>query len=408
MVVICVPKMVFKSIQMNTKPKLIRITTVPISMNIILKGQLAFINQYFEVIGVSGYDEKHFNKIEKREGIKMHQIEMARNISVFKDLRALWKLYFFLKKEKPSIVHTHTPKAGLLGMMASKIANVPIRLHTVGGIPQIELKGWKRAILNFTEKLTYRFANKVYPNSVGLKDLILDMGYCDKTKLKVLANGSSNGVNIDYFAPNFVENTIAYKTKLRRDIGLEDKDIVFLFVGRIAHDKGINELVEAFERLTIEQFSNAKLVLIGPFEKDYGILDSRTKVVLEENKNIKLLGRYDDVRPYYLISDIFVLPTYREGFPNAVLEAQSMGLPCIVTNINGCNEIIQHKHNGLIVPVKDSMALHNAMKILLDDENYRLKLASFSRQNIVKKYKQDIIWNALLEEYNTMLEGKMK
>ena len=393
---------------MNAKPKLVRITTVPISMNIILKDQLAFMNQYFEVVGISGYDVKHFNEIEKREGIKMYHIEMARNISVFKDLRALWKLYKFLKKEKPDIVHTHTPKAGLLGMIASRFANIPIRLHTVGGIPQIELKGLKRAILNFTEKLTYGFAHKIYPNSVGLKDLILDMGYCDKKKIKVLANGSSNGVDTDHFKPNYIDKPDILTSELRNKIGLNKEDFVFLFVGRIAQDKGIIELITAFERLMNDGYNNIKLILVGPFEKNYGIVNDQTKSSIEANKNVKLLGRFDDVRPYYLISDSFVLPTYREGFPNAVLEAQSMGLPCIVTNINGCNEIIQDKKNGLIVPVKDSIELYKAMKMLIDDENYRLKLASFSRQNIIEKYKQEIVWKALLEEYNIMLEGIMK
>ena len=393
---------------MNTKPKLVRITTVPISMNIILKGQLGFMNRYFDVIGVTGYDEKHFNEIAEREGVRMKTIEIARDISIFKDVKALWNLIKFLRKERPEIVHSHTPKAGLLGMLASKIAGVPVRLHTVGGIPQIQLKGWKRAVLNFTEKLTYRLAHKIYPNSVGLKDLILEMGYCDKKKIKVLANGSSNGVNTDYFKPNYVDNSSSFRSKLRNKIGLNKEDFVFLFVGRIAQDKGIIELIAAFERLMNDGYNNIKLILVGPFEKNYGIVNDQTKSSIEANKNVKLLGRFDDVRPYYLISDTFVLPTYSEGFPNAVLEAQSMGLPCIVTNINGCNEIIQDKKNGLIVPVKDSIELYKAMKMLIDDENYRLKLASFSRQNIIEKYKQEIVWKALLEEYNIMLEGIMK
>lgn len=392
---------------MNPKPKLIRITTVPISMNIILRGQLGFMNQYFEVIGVTGYDFKHYTEIKERENIRMHEIDMVRNISVLKDLKALWQLYWFFKKEKPDIVHTHTPKAGLLGMIASKIAGVPHRLHTVGGIPQIEFSGWRKKILDITEKVTYRLAHKVYPNSLGLKQIILEMKYCRDSKLKVLANGSSNGVNIDFFKPNFAINNIdEYKSICRKKYNLDENDIVFLYVGRIAKDKGINELIDAFGKLNREQSNTIKLILIGPFEKDHGILDNKTKRMLEENENIKVLGRFDDVRPFYLISDVFVFPTYREGFPNVVLEAQSMGLPCIVTNINGCNEIIKNGYNGLIISVKNSEDLYIAMRKLAFDKEYRLDLSSKSRKNIIDNYRREIVWNALLDEYNTFIGNK--
>ena len=133
----------------KSKPKLVRITTVPISMNIILKGQLEFMNKYFEVVGVTGYDEKHFNDCRDREGIRMEVVEMSRTINIIKDIKSLILLYFLFRREKPQIVHSHTPKAGLLGMLAAQLARVPIRLHTVGGMPLTEAKGVKRKLLNF-------------------------------------------------------------------------------------------------------------------------------------------------------------------------------------------------------------------------------------------------------------------
>lgn len=154
-------------------PKLIRITTVPVSLNILLRGQHAFMRQQgFEVIGVSSGGGE-LQEVAQREQISTRRIEMARTISPLKDLKSLWQLYKLFRKEKPDIVHSHTPKAGLLGMLAARLSGVPIRLHTVAGLPLTESRGAKRKLLEFTEKLTYRCAHRIYPNSQGLCDFIL-------------------------------------------------------------------------------------------------------------------------------------------------------------------------------------------------------------------------------------------
>lgn len=385
------------------KPKLVRTTTVPISMNIILRGQLEYMNQYFEVIGVTGEDKKHFREIGTREGIRMHSLEMARGINLIKDIKSLWAFFWFLREEKPEIIHTHTPKAGLIGMLAGWLARVPIRLHTVGGMPLVEIKGLKRLFLAILEKFTYRLAHRVYPNSYGLMEIILANKFCFPQKLKVIANGGSNGINTSYFNPDlFTEED---KVRKRREIGLGKSDLVLCFVGRIAREKGIRELIDAVTYLVeIEKIQNIHLILVGGFEKDYGVLDTKYKSSINELPYVKFLGRFDDVRPYYAISNIFVLPSYREGFPNAVLEAGAMGLPAIVSNINGCNEIVQDQYNGLIIPSKDTRALSEAIKTLVLKKEKRLQLGAHARNRILNNYKREYIWEELLKEYYAHLK----
>lgn len=387
------------------KVKLVRITTMPISMDIILKNQLGYMNQFFEVIGVTGDDGKHYNNIQKRENIRMHAVGMSRAISPFKDIISLYRLFIFLKKEKPRIVHTHTPKAGFLGMLAAKLANVPVRLHTVAGLPLIEATGVKRKILDTVEKITYRIAHRVYPNSFGLKKIITDNKFCEPNKLKVIANGGSNGVNIERFKPTFIENSDNVRRELRKKLGISENDIVFSFTGRIANDKGMRELIDAFKDLKSKDKNvTIKLILIGLPEKDYiNMIKNNFKEFTKDNPNILYLGRFDDVRPYYLISDIFVLPSYREGLPNSLLEAGAMGLPCITTDINGCNEIVKNGLNGLIIPPKDTNALKEAMDTLANDHKKRKILADNARSNVVANYKQELIWSELLKEYKSFL-----
>jgi glycosyltransferase involved in cell wall biosynthesis len=382
--------------------KLIRITTVPDSLRGILSGQLKFMSDKYEVIAVSS-DGQMLNEVKIHEGVKVVPINMARTIAPFKDLKALIQLYFLFKKEKPLIVHTHTPKAGILGMVASKLAGVPNRLHTVAGLPLLLAKGNRRKVLNLVEKVTYTCATEVFPNSFGLKDIIIENNFCNPSKLKVLANGSSNGVNTRYFDPSlFSENE---KNELKSNLGIDKNDLVFIFLGRIVSDKGINEMINAFKRLNNE-VALIKLLLVGPLESHLDPLDKKTIKEIESNKNIINIGLQNDVRPYFAIADILVFPSYREGFPNVVMEAGAMGLPSIVSNINGCNEIIKEGENGWIIPVKDEEAIYNKMKYCIENSNEVVKVANNSRELITSRYEQKIIWDSLLEEYQKLEIGK--
>lgn len=415
--------------------KLIRITTVPISLDILLGDQLSYMNQFYEVTAVSA-DKKELERIAEKYGVKNHAIEMTRTISPLKDIAAAWNLYRFLRKEKPFIVHSHTPKAGIVGMMAAWLAGVPHRFHTVAGLPLMESEGLKRTLLKAIEKLTYRFATKVYPNSFELQKIILAENFCPPEKLKVIGIGSSNGIDTAYF--NRAQISEEVQQNLKTDLGITEKDFVYIFVGRLVKDKGINELVSAFASTGLSDRASTplsdhainvisdhastglsdhainvssdrtstglsdhrtpKLLLVGPFEKELDPLKPETLAEIRSNPNIISVGFQQEVRPYFAISNALVFPSYREGFPNVVLQSLAMNLPAIVSDINGCNEIITSFKNGLLIPAKDPHALKIAMEEVLNDELLYQKLKRNTTESIAP-YQQQAVWEALLEEY---------
>ncbi|WP_445384794.1 glycosyltransferase family 4 protein [Robiginitalea sp. IMCC44478] len=378
--------------------KLIRITTVPISLLGLLKGQCKYMSQYFEVIGISSGGEK-LQLVSEEEGIRVIPVEMTRKITPWQDLIALWKLYRIFKVEKPFIVHTHTPKAGTLGMVAARLAKVPYRLHTIAGLPLVEVKGPKRSLLNLVERITYSCATKVYPNSKGLKNIALKNGFAPESKLKVIGNGSSNGIDTEYFSQNQVSEQ--QKKDLRQSLEISENDFVFVFVGRLVTDKGVNELVTTFEKLsTLNQ--QVKLLLVGPFEKDLDPLLPKTMNTIVHSDKILFVGWQNDVRPYFAISDCLVFPSYREGFPNVVMQAGAMGLFSIVTDINGCNEIIEDGINGKIVPPKNSEALKSAMELCLESGDDLKKQKRIYRKMIRERYERTFIWKEILNEYRSL------
>ena len=382
------------------KPKILRITTVPKSLKTLLKGQLKFMsNNGFDIIGVSG-SGKSLIEVKHNEGVEVFEIEMSRKITPFKDLKSLLNLYKLIIKEKPTIVHSHTPKAGTIAMLAAKIANVPIRLHTVAGLPLMETKGIKRRLLIFVEKVTYACATKIYPNSHALATFINEKKIVSKSKVKVLANGSSNGIDTDYFKQEKIDSNNL--NNLKKTLRICSSDFVFVFVGRLVADKGINELIQAFIKL---YDVNVKLLLVGNYEHELDPLLESTCSEINNNSKIISVGYQSDIRPYLALSSCLVFPSYREGFPNVVMQAGSMGLPSIVTNINGCNEIIEEGYNGTIIPVKDAKALCLVMSKMAKHHNWRKTMAKNARNKITSNYNQQLVWQAILAEYQLHLNN---
>ncbi|MAB58280.1 MAG: glycosyltransferase family 1 protein [Aequorivita sp.] len=383
---------------------LVRITTIPISLEKLLEGQLGYMNNYFEVIAVSAEPEKLRN-FAKKEGIRFFSVDLTRKITPLKDIVAVFKLYKFFKQEEPDIIHTHTPKAGIVGMTAAWLAGVPNRLHTVAGLPLMEATGKKRSLLDFVEKLTYRFATKVNPNSKGLYDFIVAEKLAKPEKLKIIGQASSNGIDTQYFDPTLFAST---RTTLRQDLNIPQDSFVFIFVGRLVGDKGINELVAAFERLEIgdlrREMLDVRLLLVGPLETELDPLKADTLQAIENNPIIISVGYQQDVRPYFAAADALAFPSYREGFPNVVMQAGAMELPSIVTDINGCNEIIIPNVNGLIIPPKNTEALAEAMQVLLNDPNLYQHLKRNARIQITSRFERQQVWDALLEEYQSLLK----
>lgn len=372
-------------------------TTVPRSMRGLLEGQLRYMSQYYEVIAASS-DEECFEDMLKEQGVRGKKINMTRKITPWRDLIALIRLIFLFLKEKPDIVHTHTPKAGTLGMMAAWITRVPARLHTVAGLPLLVATGRKRKLLNIVEKITYACATKVYPNSFKLKEIILENKFAPARKLDVIANGSSNGIDTSYFCrtEDLEQKAIEYRQK---DV------FTFVFVGRIVRDKGINELVQAFCKLYSVN-NKVQLILVGPFEKDLDpVLPDVTNNIMH-HKGIRYVGSQKDVRPFFMAADLFVFPSYREGFPNVVMQAGALNLPSIVTDINGCNEIIIPHVNGMIIPVRNVSALYESMKYAAENQSMMKKMGENARVLIQERYERKFVWQAIKKEYDEVLKIK--
>ncbi len=379
--------------------RLLRITTVSMSYRLLLKGQLQFMSRYFETHAASapGWE---LDDLTTDENTEVHPVSMERKPAPLKDFSSLLKLRLLIKKLQPQIVHTHTPKAGLLGMLAAYVCKVPVRLHTVAGIPWMESAGAKRKLLAAMEKLTYRYATHVYSNSRALQEFILKNNLLPPQKISVIANGSSNGIDTKWYSRT--AEVMQQAQALKEEWGLTDEKVI-LFVGRLVKDKGIEELLEAYQNLKDTQ--KLKLLLVGPFEEERDPLSDKATKLIEEDDNILTPGYVKDVRPYMALSYMLAFPSYREGFPNVPMQAGAMGLPSVVTDINGCNEIVNQEVNGLIITPKSASQLQEAMNRLLTDATLHDSLAANARPMIEQRYEQRLIWEALLREYQVHLKN---
>lgn len=383
---------------MNSKPKIIRVTTIPISLNAFVKSSVPNLAKVFDVVFLSS-DGIEWDIIRKEfPSLKCIIVPMERHISICKDLVSLISLTRVFRYEKPLLVHSMTPKAGLLCMLAAKFTGVPIRIHTFTGLVFPTALGFKKLILMATDRLTCKCATHIIPEGVGVERDLLNYGITKK-QLKVLGYGSCKGIDLVHFdkTPEVINKA---KFLMRNDV------VTFISVGRLVGDKGINEIVQAFSRLNIE-YPKTRLILIGSEEAHLDPLTVETLEEIRENESILAVGNQSDVRPWLVASDVAVLASYREGFPNVVIEAGAMGLPQIVTNINGANEIIIQDKNGLIIPPKDVEALCAAMKRMLD-ENLRKTLAKNARKMIASRYKQEFVCKCLLDFYNDVINKNCK
>lgn len=371
--------------------KLIIITTVPMSLATLVKGQAKYLSSYFDVKLVTSFSEKN-QEISKAEGVELKSIDMTRQITIIKDLKALIELYKYFKNQKPDIVYTFTPKAGLLGMMASFLSRVPVRIHNVVGMPLMEATGKKFILLKFIERLTYFFSTNLFCNSFGLKKFINEN--LTKKDVKVIAQGSINGVDTEFFKNT---KTLDEKEVIRDKFKIDKKDFVITFVGRIVKDKGINELIEAFVALS-KKYNNLKLLLVGDYEEHLNPIKNENKILIDSLDSIITVGFQNDIRDFLSITDLFVLPSYREGLPNSLIEAGSFGIPLLATNINGCNEIIDDGITGILVEKKSAKKLEEGIDKLLEDKELYNSIKLKVRDRIIEKYEQKYFWNELKNE----------
>lgn len=374
----------------RNKKKIIRTVTVPQSIGFFEEVMMRLKEDGYEVVVVSSPGKAMDAFRERHPQEKTIELPMERRISLTKDIKSLWQMIKVMRIEKPYMVHSMTPKAGLLTMVAGWLTGVPVRIHTFTGLVWPTETGLKRKILMATDWITCACATHVIPEGRGVMNDL--QHYITRKSMKVLGYGNVKGVNMDKFNPARFPDVKKDESKFR-----------FVFVGRIVGDKGINELVEAFVRLNNE-YPNTQLTLVGKYEANLDPVKPETLKLIEENPCIDACGpKYgDDLLTEYMKSDCFVMPSYREGFPNTVMEAGAMGLPSVVTDINGSREIIINGENGLIVPSKDSDALYEAMKQMLEDTTSREKMTANARPLIDSRFEKSFVQQCIMDFYNTI------
>ena len=375
---------------------LLRIVTTSGSFSL-LKGQLHFLSQKgWNVIGVAGEPENRLQQLTEAEGITSIFIpHLVRPISPTNDLKALLELIRAIKKENPLIVHANTPKGSLLGMLAAWYCRVPHRIYTVTGLRFETATGLFRRLLIAMERITCFCATKVIPEGDGVAATLRRERITTKALKKIL-NGNISGIDLENYSRNQTLEKEASQIKAKIGEGF-----TFIFVGRIVRDKGIIELIEAFQKLQ-EVHPECRLVLVGRQEPNLDPIPQSTLRAIKDNPAIFEAGWQNDVRPWFAASDALAFPSYREGFPNVIMQAGAMGLPSVVTDINGCNEIIIEGENGYIVPPRDSQALYQGMKKMIEDTATTKEMAQKARPLIAERYEQKAVWEAILSEYQEL------
>lgn len=377
--------------------KIIRTSTVSGSLNTFCNGLLRDLkeNEGYEIIAVASPGEA-LNEIQDREGVTVYGVPMERRMAPLKDIKSLFKLIKIFRREKPDLVHSITPKAGLLSMLASWICRVPVRLHTFTGLVFPTTTGIKQRILILTDQLTCACATHIVPEGEGVKNDLLTYNITHK-HLQVLGFGNIKGINTERFNPAD-PSVQELADKIRKE-----NIFTYIFIGRLVGDKGINELVNAFTKLNLK-YPNTRLILVGEKEQTIDPLNPNTIKTIDTNTSIEAVGRQKDVRPWLLGSDVLVFPSYREGFPNVVIEAGAMGKPAIVTDINGSREIIIEDKNGTIIPPKDTDALYLAMEKAYLNPDVIKKWSSNSRSLIKSRFEESYVQNCLKAYYRKILK----
>ena len=375
------------------RKKIIRTSTVSTSLNTFCRGTLRRLAQTYDVVAVSTPDDE-LHEMAQREGVRVVGVAMRRPISPLHDLRSLLRLIRVFRRERPDMVHSITPKAGLLSMIAAWVCRVPVRLHTFTGLVFPTAAGLKKKILILTDRITCACATHIVPEGEGVKNDLQQYGITRKS-LRVLGYGNVRGVDMQHYSRT-PEVMAAAKPIKRPEV------FTFVFVGRVVRDKGINELVQAFTRLNAQEPAT-RLILVGRFEDDLDPVLPQTRQTIEQNEAIESVGSQADVRPWLAASDALVFPSYREGFPNVVLEAGAMGLPSIVTDINGSREIIVEGENGVIVPPRDADALYAAMLRFIEAPAEVAQMAANAREMIASRFEKSFVEQCLFDYYKEIL-----
>jgi glycosyltransferase involved in cell wall biosynthesis len=375
--------------------RLLIATTVPETLTVILRDQPRFLSQHFDVALVTSPGSELSTLAH--EGVPVHAVPMQRGISPIRDFVSVCRMVWLMLKLRPDIVHSYTPKAGLVCMLAAWVCRVPVRVHTFTGLIWPTAQGWKQSLLKVVDRLLCACATHIVPEGAGvLQDL--QMGQITGKQLRVIGHGNIAGVDVGHFSP--LDSGLASAcTLLRQRFGIGITDFVYVFVGRLNRDKGFNELLAAFGHLP----DHCRLLVVGGVDETAPISDHVVQT-LKSHPRIHWLGFQQDIRPALQAANVLVLPSYREGFPNVVLQAGAMERPVIATNISGCNEVITPGLNGWLVPVKDAAALAVTMHQALNSSTDVLQaMGRSARERVVDRFERGAHWQRMLSFYTSHL-----
>ncbi len=381
------------------KARLLVVTTVPETFLTILRDQPRFLGKFLD-LQLATSPAAEFDRITSEEGIPTNSVIMTRGIHPAHDFLSIFRMLVVLSRVRPDIVHSYTPKAGLVTMLAAFICRVPIRVHTFTGLIFPTQSGLKRKLLVWTDRLICACSTHVVPEGEGVKNDLVRFSITKK-RLEKIGHGNIAGVDTTHYS-RLASHVSGDAAQLRARTGLTDRDFVFVFVGRLNRDKGIKELISAFNSLDNEPH----LLLVGA-EDHTAPIDAATLEAIDRNPRIHKLGFQTDIRPALAASNVLVLPSYREGFPNAVLQAGAMELPVIATDISGSNEVIEPEFNGWIVPPRQIGPLESAMSEAMRKPKFELaSMGKRARSRIKERFEREDHWNRMLEFYTACLASK--
>ncbi len=387
------------------KYRLVRMTAGSMALKVSTRGQPKYMSEHgFDVTMISSAGWE-LPGVIALEGCRHIEVNLTRKLSPLSDIRSIYKLYRIFKKIKPHIIHTENLKANLAGPIAGYFAGVPVRIQTMAGLVSPVKKGFKGWLIRQAEILSFKFATDVWPNSHKSMEYMIRTKMVSAAKTKVIGRGSTNGIDLERFNPVVIDKNRL--EEIKKTVDYSDNDQILLFAGRMVKDKGVEELVAAFVRLQHE-FPQVKLVLLGPQEADLDPLNEVTINTIRDHKRIVHIDWTDEVEYYLSIATLFVFPSYREGFPNVIMQAGAMKCPVVCSDIVGNNEIVTHKVNGILHTSQDEGALYEAVCFALKNKKFMSQLALKLQHDMVTYYDRYNIYELYIKEYKELVAKRSK
>ncbi len=382
------------------KMKLVYITTVPFMLGF-FRGHIAYLRSRGVEVHIVCSPGQALEEFGAELQVTVHPVPIAKPISPICDLCSTWRIRRVLRAIRPDILHAVSPKAGLLGPLVARLTGVPIVVTSLFGLPQMTKSGFLHRLLDVTTSLSCWSSDRVWCDSFSMRDYVVQSGLCPARKLVVLGRGSVGGVDgRGEFSPVLHGKDV--REAIRRRYHIPRDARVLGFVGRIVADKGMCELAQAWQSLR-EDYADIHLLLVGPFEAE-SPLRQEDRRLFETDARVHLAGLQRDIPAYLAAMDINVMPSYREGFCVANIEAAAMALPVIATRIPGCVDSVQDGVTGVLVPPRDTGAFIEAIRRYLEDPALCRIHGQAGRNRVLRDFQPDVIWKALYEEYSHLLQ----